>query len=95
MVSSVNVLLEVPEDLARLLAPTDGEVARRILELALLRMVQDGVLSSGRAAEVLGILRTEFWRMMYEHRVPLFDLTAEELREELRTAEAFMTPDPA
>ena len=89
---NVPVKLELPEELARLIDPSGSEVGRRLLELALLRLVQDGEISSGKAAELLGVERTDFWRLMYEHRVPYFDLTEEEFLEDLRSAEAALPP---
>ena len=90
--SNVQVQVELPEELASLIDPSGSNVGRRVLELALLRLVQDGAISSGKAAEVLGVERADFWRLMYEHRVPYFDLTEEEFLEDLRSAEAAILP---
>lgn len=83
---TVQIQFELPEELARQLDPSGKQLGRRILELALLRLVQDGVISSGKAAEVLGVPLADFWRLMHQHRVPYFDLTPEELREELEAS---------
>jgi predicted HTH domain antitoxin len=82
-VSTVKVQLELPEALAHKLDPSGVEVGRRILELVLLRLVQDGEISSGKGAEVLGISKQEFRALLREHKIPYFNLTPEELRKEL------------
>jgi predicted HTH domain antitoxin len=91
--SKVQVQLELPESLARRIDPSGADVGRRLLALALLRLVQDGEISSGKAAEILGVPRVDFWRLMYEHRIPFFDLTEEEFLEDLRSAEAALPPE--
>jgi predicted HTH domain antitoxin len=90
---SRKIQVELPEELARLVDLSGSNVSRKVLELALLRLVQDGEISSGKAAAVLGIPRTEFWHLMYEHRIPLFDLSEEELREDLNNAAKFQLRD--
>jgi predicted HTH domain antitoxin len=42
-----------------------------------------GKLSSGKAAELAGISRAEFFEMCGRYRVPIFNYPPEELQEEL------------
>ncbi|HMH49217.1 MAG TPA: UPF0175 family protein [Candidatus Acidoferrum sp.] len=58
------------------------ERAREILELYRL-----GRISSGRAANDLGMSRVEFLDLANRHRIPTIQITAEELEEEFRSLE--------
>ena len=84
--SRVQVKLELPEDVARRIDPSGADVGRRLLELALLRLVQDGEISSGNAAEILGVPKDEIRRLLREHGVPYFNLTPEELRAQIQAS---------
>jgi hypothetical protein len=43
-------------------------------------------VSSGWAAEQLGVSKTDFLDLLFRHDVPYFDLSEEELREQVETA---------
>ena len=93
--SSVQVKLELPEDVARRIDPSGADLGRRLLELALLRLVQDGEISSGKAAKLLNISKQDFRGLLRERCIPYFDLTAEELRAELEASKrAEIRPEP-
>jgi predicted HTH domain antitoxin len=48
-----------------------------------MKMFELGKLSSGKAAELAGISRAEFFEMCGRYRVPIFNYPPEELQEEL------------
>jgi len=52
-------------------------------KMIVLELVRKGRLSSGKAAELLGMSRWEFMDLMTEYNVPMTDLTSEELDEQL------------
>ena len=65
----------------------DAETFGRDLALAAaMKFYELGRLSSGRAAELAGIPRVEFLSRAGEFRVPAWDLTEKELREDIRNA---------
>ena len=45
-----------------------------------------GKLSSGRAADLAGLPRVSFLQALGQYGVPIFDLTAEDLGQDLRNA---------
>ncbi len=65
----------------------DAETFRRDLILAAaMKYYELGKLSSGRAAELAGISRVEFLGRTAEFRVPAWDMTVDELRQDLEHA---------
>jgi predicted HTH domain antitoxin len=52
--------------------------------MAALKMFELGKLSSGKAAEVAGLSRVEFFEMCGRYRVSVFNYPPEELESELQ-----------
>lgn len=48
-----------------------------------LRLVEDGIVSQGKAAELLGMSRVELLDVMAAHGIPAANYTVEDLRQEL------------
>jgi len=68
------------------LKETPDELAKEIRMLAAVKFYQMGKLSSGRAAELTGIPRVSFLQSLSRYKVPIFELTPEELKEGLKNA---------
>lgn len=92
---NVKVHLELPKDLAHLLDPSGTELDRRVLELVLVRLFQDDVISSGKAAELLGVPKAEFRRILHERGIPWVNITPEELLEDIRSSTSAEIQQPA
>ncbi len=78
-----NRRLELPEEVLALLAAPDQQVERAVLELIVLELYRRHTISAGRAAELLGIEEFAFIRQASNAGIPYFDMTREELHEEL------------
>lgn len=50
------------------------------------KLYEMGKLSSGRAAELAGVSRVSFLQVLEKYKVPIFNLTMEELKQDLRNA---------
>jgi predicted HTH domain antitoxin len=74
---------EVPPELVSLLQEL-GEPTVAAKECVVLELYRRGVISSGKAAELLGMSRFEFIRYSGRLGIPYFRLSAGELEEELR-----------
>jgi predicted HTH domain antitoxin len=81
-----TIAVELPAVVVQLLGPTLEEAARHLKELAFIELFRQGEVSSGWAAEQLGISKTDFLDLLYSHDVPYFDLSEEELRQQVETA---------
>lgn len=71
-----NVTVHLPDELVRLLQD-GGDVERRLLEAAVIELFRGGSISSGRAAEVLGVDRQTFLDVLYKKQVPFLVLPSE------------------
>ena len=66
-------------------APPVKETAR---ELIVLELYRQGELSSGKAAQLLGMRRDEFIRHASERGIPYLQSSSEELRREIEDSES-------
>jgi predicted HTH domain antitoxin len=74
---------EAPPELVTVLQELgDPDVAAK--ECIVLELYRRGTISSGKAAELLGMDRFEFIRYSGRLGIPYFQLSAEELQEELQ-----------
>jgi predicted HTH domain antitoxin len=83
-----RVVLSLPEELVRLLGPTPTQAAAHLKKLALIELFRRGEVSSGYAAEMLGISKWDFIDLLARHAVPYVDLSEEELRHDLEVAQS-------
>jgi len=81
-----KVILEIPEEILISLKETPVEFSKNLLMLAAVKLYQMGKLSSGRAAQLAGIPRISFLQSLSDYGVPIFDLTTDELYNDLKNA---------
>ena len=86
--STFTVQLQVP-DAFRDLNFSEEEIRREVPVLLVLKRLRQGVISSGKAARVLGLSRREFLDLLAREGVPLYDPSDEELAKEWQTAQQF------
>ena len=75
--------VELPEEVVEWLGWQDREVPDRMRETLVMDLLRRHVISQGKAAELLGITRHDLFDLMTKHRVPVIDLTEEDLQREL------------
>jgi predicted HTH domain antitoxin len=75
--------LELDEALLALLKTTNQPVEKAATEMIVLELYRRHAISSGKAAEVLGMDRFDFIRRASDLGIPYFDMTDEELHGEL------------
>ena len=79
-----RIILEYPDDLELAVQATQEEFEAQIRLMAALKMFELGKLSSGKAAELAGMSRVEFFEMCGRYRVPVFNYPSEDLEAELQ-----------
>ena len=84
-----TITLEVPEEILSLLKENPQEFASDLKICAAVDMYRLGRLSSGKAAELAGISRINFFHELNEHKVPLYDVTEEELDRDIDNAKKY------
>ena len=81
-----TLTVELPESVVKLLGQTAEGATRHLAELAYVELFRQGQVSSGWAAEKLGISKDDFRELLYTHDVPYIDMTEEELRQQVEVA---------
>ena len=81
-----RIILEIPEEVLISLKETPLELSRDIRMLAAVKYYQMGKLSSGRAAQLAGVSRISFLQALSLYGVSIFDLTPEELKQDIENA---------
>lgn len=81
-----NVQIDLDQDLVAVLEELHRPVKEAARELIVLELYRQGELSSGKAAQLLGMEREDFIRHASAQGIPYFQLHGEELRRELEAS---------
>lgn len=80
---STTITIELPDQIALDTGLSPGSLSQKAKEWLALQLFREGHLSSGSAAEWLGIERVEFIDLLGERGVPYIDYPTEDLDREL------------
>ena len=73
-----------PQDFELAVSTTTEELEAQVRLMAALKMFELGKLSSGKAAELAGMSRVEFYDMCGRYRVSILNYDPEDLESELK-----------
>src|SRR5919197_541164 len=79
-----ELIIRYPTGLERAIHLTKEEMEQQLRLMAALKMFELGKISSGKAAELAGMSRVEFFEACGRYRVSLFNYSEEELQRELQ-----------
>jgi len=80
----ISVVLD--EKFLSFVAKKKKDIPERLKELSILELYRRKEISSGKAAELLGMERFEFVRYASRLGIPFFDMSKEELERDLEAA---------
>lgn len=83
------VEVTLSKDLFEMLGYSKSKAEEAIKEFSVLGLYLEQRISAGKAAELLGVRKREFVRLLARRGIPYFDYTDEELDEEFRTVDAW------
>ena len=79
----MTLMIDYPEGLETAVSTTRQELEAQIRLMAALKMFELGKLSSGKAAQLAGISRVEFFEMCGRYHVSIVNYDADEIAAEL------------
>jgi predicted HTH domain antitoxin len=82
----MTLTLELPEAFLKALGATPADAEAEVRLAAAMKLHEIGRLSSGAAAQFAGLSRVEFLSKLGQYGVPAFQLTPEELEEDVTNA---------
>lgn len=85
MKDTVQVKLNVPHDLLSTLEVSENELGPQLIKLIALELFREERISSGKAAELLGLSKAEFIDLLDQHGIAYFTETPNELRAQVKT----------
>jgi predicted HTH domain antitoxin len=77
-----TVTVEVPDESVDLLAGDPAQLGREMLVAAVLQWFQEGRLSQGQAAELLGLKKGAYFDLLREHRVSPVQMSMQDLEKD-------------
>lgn len=78
-----TIHLDLEDDLMTLLRAPNRSVENAIREMIALELYRRGTISSGKAAEILGVPKIQFIKHASQLGIPYFNMTEQELDSEL------------
>jgi len=88
----MKVEIELPRNLLAALKIPESDLGRQAREWVLLELFQEGKISAGKAAEVLGLSKAQFIELLSHRNLPYLDADLKELEREVAAAAAASRP---
>ncbi len=83
---TMTVEVELPRDLLAALNIPASEAGRRAQKWVAIELFREGEISAGKAAEMLGLTKTQFIALLDQRGIPYLDLPAQDLASDLASA---------
>jgi predicted HTH domain antitoxin len=90
--AELKVEIQLPRNLLAALNVPESELGLRAREWVLLELFQEGKISAGKAAELLGVSKFQFLELLNQRNLPYLDADLKELEREVAVAEAASRP---
>jgi len=84
---TLTLEVTLPSDLFAMLGYSKTRAAEAVREFSVLGLYQERRISTGKAAELLGIGKGEFARLLARKGIVYFDYSQEELADEFQTVD--------
>jgi predicted HTH domain antitoxin len=82
-VSGKRFEVELPEEVLAGFGWQEAEVPSRVRQILVMELLRQHLISQGKAVELLEISRWDLYDLMGRYRVPVIDMTPQEMKGEL------------
>lgn len=79
------VSMEIPDEMIEFAMPSNKDEQLKINAMILYPYIQQGTISHGRAAEILGIFKIDLITLYGKVGLPYIEMSEDEIEEELET----------
>jgi len=86
----LTVRLNLPRDLLGVLDVSETGLENRLRELIAIELFREGMISSGKGGELVGISKWDFIQLLTRYNVPYFNQTPEDLVAEVKLIETLV-----
>ena len=86
--NALKIEVELPRDLMAALNIPESELGHRAKEWIVLELFQEGEISAGKAAEILGLSKVRFLDLLDQRKLPYLDGAPGELERDVAAATA-------
>lgn len=83
---AVKIQVELPSDLIVALNVEPSDLGRRAREWILMELFLEGIISAGKAAEILGTTKHGFLQLLDLHGLPYLHADRDDLQRQLHVA---------
>ncbi len=87
MMEKAQIKVSMPLEILPDFGFSEENTARRMLELFAIDLYRHNQISSGKGAEILGIRKYDFVRLLASENINYFDYSAAELDEEFKVTD--------
>lgn len=87
---NVTLQITLPKQVLLSLGLTSEDAEREFWKFLILQLVRDDHISTGKAAEMLGLSKYKVIELMASEGIPYFSYSKEELDEELKNVDAWL-----
>lgn len=84
--TTIRIAVELPRE--RVEGTDEVRLAAELRTLWAVEQVRQGRCGVGKGAELAGVARAAFMKLLGQHGVPVIDFSDDELREELRASDS-------
>lgn len=85
--------MDIPSQFIPVMGTTKKRLPNRVKELIALELFREGKITTGKAAELVGIHRMEFIHLLAKNDIPFFTQKPEELEDEINLIEGMIKND--
>lgn len=90
----VTVEMHLPRDLLGTLDVPERSLETKLRELIALELFREGLISSGKGAELLGLDKATFIKLLDRHEIDYFDLSLDEVMADATAAQPNFPANP-
>jgi predicted HTH domain antitoxin len=88
---NVTLQITLPKQVLLSLGLTSEDAERAFWKFLILQLVRDAQISTGKAAEMLGLSKYQVVQLMAGEGIPYFNYSKEELEEELKNIDEWLS----